>query len=325
MNALIASIDISQLLLGLYRRLEQLPPVTYRISPDARKLWNRWHEWCEEYKLSEPHPSIRSLYPKARERAARIALVLHVVEAVLTNRMPAPVVELDTIANAIAFVQWSINQTRILYAELGLTQHQDSNLILRLVERFQGQEIDAYRVRAWHSSIAKPSIQQCRDLMDKLVELGYASPNGMAGREYKITLFNLQNRSTGQTPFQSDFGGQKTGQFWSTLVKNFTLPKERDGKIDHLLTDFDHKIDHATRSQTTVDQLTRFSTNISISVGDKVRYVGRGEWGLFTVKGIWRNELTVEAIQDDRAVVSCPQWVTKQTIPLKDLRKLTSS
>ncbi len=260
------SCDISQLLLGLYRRLEQLPPVTYRISPDARKLWNRWHEWCEEYKLSEPHPSIRSLYPKARERAARIALVLHVVEAVLTNRMPAPVVEpvveLDTIANAIAFVQWSINQTRILYPELGLTQHQDSNLILRFVERFQGQEIDAYRVRAWHSSIAKPSIQQCRDLMNKLVELGYASPNGMAGREYKITLFNLQNRSTGQTPFQSDFGGQKSGQFWSTLVKNFTPPKERDGKIDHLLTDFDRKIDHETRSQTTVDQLTRFSTNI---------------------------------------------------------------
>jgi hypothetical protein len=93
--------------------------VTYRISPDARKLWNRWHEWCEEYKLSEPHPSIRSLYPKARERAARIALVLHVVEAVLTNRMPAPVVELDTIAATLILSSGQSTKLSILYAELG--------------------------------------------------------------------------------------------------------------------------------------------------------------------------------------------------------------
>jgi hypothetical protein len=59
MNASIGSIDIFQLLLGLYRRLEQLSPVTYRISPYAKKLWNGWHDCCEEYKLSEPHPSIR--------------------------------------------------------------------------------------------------------------------------------------------------------------------------------------------------------------------------------------------------------------------------
>ena len=205
MNASIGSIDISQLLLGLYRRLEQLSPVTYRISPYAKKLWNGWHEWCEEYKLSEPHPSIRSLYPKARERAARIALVLHVVEAVLTNRIPAPVVELDT----IALVQWAINQTRILYADLGLTDDQQSSLIARFVERFQGQEIDAYRVRYWHSSKAKPSIPECRTFMHKLVELGYAQSNGKSGKEYKIILCNLGNWAN---PLPASFSLGKTGQ-----------------------------------------------------------------------------------------------------------------
>ena len=167
--------DISELLLGLYRRLEQLPPLTYRISPDARKIWNSWHEWCEDYKLSEPHPSIRALYPKARERAARIALVLHVVESALQNRMPSVVVEVETIGAAIRFVQWSINQTRILYADLGLTEHQDSNLILRFVERFSNHDwIDTYRVRSWYPTRQKPNIQECRNFMRKLVYLGYA-------------------------------------------------------------------------------------------------------------------------------------------------------
>jgi hypothetical protein len=174
--------DISELLLGLYRRLEQLPPVTYRISPDARKMWNSWHEWCEDYKLSEPHPSIRALYPKARERAARIALVLHVVESVLQNRMPSAVVEAETIGAAIRFVQWSINQTRILYANLELTDHCQSSVILRFIERFQGQEIDPYRVRYWHSSKAKPSIPECRKFMQNLVNLGYAIGNGKDGK-----------------------------------------------------------------------------------------------------------------------------------------------
>jgi hypothetical protein len=42
---------------------------------------------------------------------------------------------------------WKLSSlTRILYADLGLTDHQQSSLIARFVERFQGQEIDAYRV-----------------------------------------------------------------------------------------------------------------------------------------------------------------------------------
>jgi hypothetical protein len=40
----------------------------------------------------------------------------------------------------------SIGSIDISQLLLGLYPHQDSNLILRFVERFQGQEIDAYRV-----------------------------------------------------------------------------------------------------------------------------------------------------------------------------------
>jgi CRISPR-associated protein Cmr3 len=65
---------ISEMLLAIYRRLENLPAIAYSISPEARKVWSGWHDWCETQKLAQAHPSIRTLFPKARERAARIAL-----------------------------------------------------------------------------------------------------------------------------------------------------------------------------------------------------------------------------------------------------------
>jgi len=66
-------------------------------------------------------------------------------------------------------------------------------------------------------------------------------------------------------------------------------------------------------------------TSQSFAVGDRVRYVGQGENGLFTLKGIWRETLTIVAIKDDRAEVSSPKWVTTQLILLKDLHKSTHS
>jgi hypothetical protein len=53
-----------------------------------------------------------------------------------------------------------------------------------------------------------------------------------------------------------------------------------------------------------------------------VRYRGKGENGLFTLKGLKMDELTVVAINDDMVEVSDPRWLTTQNIPAKDLEKI---
>ncbi|MDX1976877.1 MAG: DUF3987 domain-containing protein [Pseudanabaenaceae cyanobacterium bins.68] len=183
--------NISELLLGIYRRLENLPAIAYSISKEAKKIWSGWHDWCETQKLAEAHPSIRTLYPKARERAARIALVFHIVEAVAINKMPSQEISAKTLNAAIQFVQWTIKQTRLLYADLGITEHQDSAKITRFVERFRHADwITAKQVRSWIPARQKPSCAECREFMQQVVMMGYAKNNGQTGRKYKIKILS---------------------------------------------------------------------------------------------------------------------------------------
>lgn len=52
-----------------------------------------------------------------------------------------------------------------------------------------------------------------------------------------------------------------------------------------------------------------------------MRYRGKGENGLFTLKGLKSDVLMVVAISGDMVEVSCPRWLTSQNIPRCDLEK----
>jgi len=343
--------NISELLLGIYRRLENLPAIAYSISSEARKLWSRWHDWCETQKLAEAHPSIRTLYPKARERAARIALVFHIVEAVAKNQMPSKEISADTLNAAIQFVQWTIKQTRLLYADLGITEHQDSAKITRFVERFRYADwITAKQVRSWIPARQKPSCDECREFMQQIVAMGYASNNGQTGRKYNIKILSSSPFShfapqteTEYTSERSHFGSPQVVTL-VTFSQDLPLANTHD-QVDcnlSLESEFSNlhlnsavKSDYGDYAVTTeVTTLkpslgkdlnpivTKATTPINISVGDRVRYRGKGENGLFTLKGLKTDVLTVIAITDDMVEVSNPRWLTTQNIPAKDLEKI---
>jgi hypothetical protein len=214
--------NISELLLGIYRRLENLPAIAYSISKEARKLWKDWHDWCETQKLAEAHPSIRTLYPKARERAARIALVFHVVEAVAKGQMPGQEISATTLSAAIQFTQWTIKQTRLLYADLGITEHQDSAKITRFVERFKHSEwVTAKQVRSWIPAKQKPSCDRCREFMQQIVDMGYATDNGQTGREFKIKILICSHFSHFDPQTQTQYTSERS-HFGSHPVVTFS-------------------------------------------------------------------------------------------------------
>jgi len=358
---------ISELLLGIYRRLENLPAISYSISPEARKVWTGWHNWCETQKLAEPHPSIRTLFPKARERAARIALVFHIVEAVANNQMPSQEISATTLNAAIQFVQWTIKQTRLLYADLGITEHQDSAKITRFVERFRYADwITPRMVRTWTAAREKPSSEQCRQFMQKIVDLGYAANNGQTGREFRIKILTCSHFSPLGTQTHTQYTSECSPLCSPDVVHfspfhpinvsdntNFPLNLVSDSSNDRVRT-VTHEIDLSINSHSSVDSCnlplevdymdykwttkwttpkpsqeedlnpkwTKWTTPISISVGDRVRYRGKGENGLFTIKGLKTDELTVIAISNDMVEVSNPRWVTTQNIPAQDLEKI---
>jgi hypothetical protein len=368
--------NISELLLGIYRRLENLPAIAYGISSEARKLWSRWHDWCETQKLAEAHPSIRTLYPKARERAARIALVFHIVEAIAKGQMPSQEISADTLNAAIQFVQWTIKQTRLLYADLGITEHQDSAKITRFVERFRHAEwVTPRMVRTWTAARDKPSSEKCREFMQQIVGMGYATNNGETGREFKIKILSISplsplgtqthtqytsERSPLSSPdvvhlvhFEQDRRGQNLAVLEADIpVKPTFHPNNLDLSITEVFASSNSpdptgsdevkdklssspEVDYVDYKWTTKwttpkpspdealnPKWTKWTTSVEISVGDRVHYRGKGENGLFTLKGLKTDELTVVAIAGDMVEVSSPRWLTTQNIPAKDLEKI---
>jgi len=186
-----ANHNLSGLLQSLYKALENLPPENYQLDSKGRQIWKKWHCFCEEQKVSESSSPLRSLHPKAKERAARIALVAHCINALVEGRLPEVVVSSETLEAAIAFTEWLIGQTRLIYADSGITIYPDSPKIVRFVERFKGHGwISARQVTHWSTSREKLRADAARAFMKQVAGLGYAIDNGKTGRAYQICIRN---------------------------------------------------------------------------------------------------------------------------------------
>lgn len=178
--------DLTDLLKGLYQRLNQLQPATYLLSPASQKLWNEWHYEIEQLIIKEPSSILRATYPKAKERAARIALISHLTHAAIALENPQPVISYEILSNAIQFTRWLMGQTRLLYAELGIADNPQTTKILKLVNRFRGCGwITRRMIRDWTSGRVKPAASECEAFMHQVVRLGYATDNGQSGKDSK--------------------------------------------------------------------------------------------------------------------------------------------
>jgi len=262
--------------------------------------------------------------------------------------MPSPEISAQTLNAAIQFVQWTIKQTRLLYADLGITEHQDSAKITRFVERFRYADwITAKQVRSWIPARQKPSCDECREFMQQIVTMGYATNNGQTGRKYNIKILSSSHFShfdpqaqTEYTSERSHFGSPQvvtlvTFNQDASLISGNSNNLSLEAEFSNLHPKSDLESDYGdyevTKELTTLKpslgenlnpKVTKVTTPISISVGDRVRYRGRGENGLFTLKGLKTYELTVVAINNDMVELSNPRWLTTQNIPAKDLEKI---
>lgn len=182
----------AEVLKNLYTDLDALSAKTYRFDPRGQEIWRDWHCWTEKQKIQEYSPAMRVIYPKARERAARIALVAHCINAVAEARQPEEIISSELLEAAISFTKWLIGQTKLIYADLGATDHSLSPLIVRLIQRFKSEKdaqwIHARAVIHCSSSKKKPTAEEARVLMMQIVDLGCAIDNGKTGRGYAIKL-----------------------------------------------------------------------------------------------------------------------------------------
>jgi hypothetical protein len=81
--------DVTGLLANLYEQISLLPAQEYRLSPEAFKLFQGYYNRLEIQRVEEANPALRAVFGKTAGRIGKIALGLHLIEAVAADQTPA--------------------------------------------------------------------------------------------------------------------------------------------------------------------------------------------------------------------------------------------
>jgi len=100
-----------RLLMVTYHRLQKFPPVRHRLDEDGQQLWNEWERDFERYIFNESAEIFWLMLVKTKERAARIALVLHWLNAACSGVPPSEVIPANTLGKGMELALWLQKQT----------------------------------------------------------------------------------------------------------------------------------------------------------------------------------------------------------------------
>jgi CRISPR-associated protein Cmr3 len=175
-----AKYDISEILTGLYRRVEALPPETYRMSPEARRLYIDWYNQLDRLKLEEPKAALRSVYQKMKGDTGVLALLGHIINGSLTvGQTPDLSISEKTMKAAIALSKFCISQVKLIHA-MGAEESGELSPIMAKVIEFSRRKgwVTPRDLQTGVRSLKGMKINGIRDLLQELCRMGYGLLEG---------------------------------------------------------------------------------------------------------------------------------------------------
>jgi hypothetical protein len=107
---------LKELLRNLYRRLELLPERDYLLSREAKILFQAFNHSLVAAETEEGQFGLTLVYAKIESYAARLALWLHLVNALVLDRVPEPVISGETMQAAIELASFYLWQHKLIHA-----------------------------------------------------------------------------------------------------------------------------------------------------------------------------------------------------------------
>ena len=182
----------------VYGDLRNNSATTFTLSNEAKVLWANWYNETVDSAINQNSDFLASIYGKAKDRAARIALALHLLNAAINRKNAEPEVSAETLKHAIAINRLMLHDTEKLLGLVGATTELDEARILKFVTKFEGKTIDTTGVKNWWPTRSKPARQAIRNFMKSIVDLGFAKANDQdhTNPKYEITVFNTLEASS---------------------------------------------------------------------------------------------------------------------------------
>ncbi|MBT9159576.1 MAG: hypothetical protein DDT26_00835 [Dehalococcoidia bacterium] len=223
--------DASERFRSVYEGLSNLEPRDYRLSPQAFNAFNAWHMECESDRVDASNGLVKATISKYKGMAASVALILHCLNGIAAGETVSGIISESTMINAIEFTRWAIKQAKSLFAVNAITTDEETALLNRFVERFDGKGwVTGDIARSWWPSKKKPGRKEVREFLHGLVTSGVAIDNGEKPEKttYSISL-NLKNvvhSSKKSEPLVSQ--GFETGRKFRPVVVQNVVQKYPD-------------------------------------------------------------------------------------------------
>jgi hypothetical protein len=193
--------DLNIVLSSLYRELEKLPHKDYLLSPEAKLKFQAWNHLLVDLETSEKDKSLAIYYPKIEAYTARIALWLHLVNAILNGEQPGDFIDGNTMERAIEIANFYLSQYRLLLAHNSPENNLEGTLlkIQCLAERFYNktkQGINASLVKSRLNFFKNWLTEKIRNLFKILAESGFGKVLGEGAKmQYIPSTVNGANNS----------------------------------------------------------------------------------------------------------------------------------
>jgi hypothetical protein len=176
-------IYINSILEDLYRKIEALPAIDYKMSPEARDIYAQWFRKLEKSKMDEPNQALRAAYAKMKQFVGDIALLLQTIENAFYGEQESVVsARVMKIARYLSAVY--IRQIKLIYGEADV----EANLtpmfkkIVELSDR-KGKITARDTINGvWELRSNKVSPDLVRGYFQELVHMGYGSVIGNGRR-----------------------------------------------------------------------------------------------------------------------------------------------
>ena len=187
------SYDLTELLADLYRKVDELPARTYRLSPKAFKLFCNSYNRLEQLRVSERLEGMKSVWGKSEGRIGKLAVNLHVISSLMNGQTPSEEIPEEIVRAALKLTKYYAQQVQSLY-----TQFSDPDSIaphLTNVIQMAQRKDDWLKASDVYLSITKkhrPSGETVRQWFGELVLMGKGEVRG-SGRSLQFRVFSDKN------------------------------------------------------------------------------------------------------------------------------------
>ncbi len=206
-------IYISSILEDLYRKIEALPAIDYKLSDKAREIYAQWFRKLESKKMDEANQALRAAYAKMKQFVGDLALLLQTIENAYYGEREAVISE-RIMNNARYLSAVYLRQLRLIYGEADTDNGNLSPIFKKIIELSNRKgKVTARDVSISIRETRKGSTAQIREMFNELKEMGYGEIIGNGRR-----LSFLSNGYTENV-------GQVLAKCWPNVGQVSTVPK----------------------------------------------------------------------------------------------------